>query len=90
MDFEWDESKNKANIEKHGIDFNDVPNIFEFPMVVKEDKRKDYGEKRWIAIGLLFDFIVVVVYTFRKTIIRIISVRLANKKEKETYNEKFK
>lgn len=28
MRFEWDESKNKANISKHGIDFNDVPDIF--------------------------------------------------------------
>lgn len=38
MEFEWDENKNKSNIEKHGIDFNDAKIIFSNPLVVKEDK----------------------------------------------------
>ena len=90
MDFEWDENKNKYNINKHGIDFNDSKQIFDKPILVKEDTKKDYGEKRWIAIGLLIEFVVVTVFTFRNKIIRIISIRLANKKEKEKYHETFK
>ncbi len=46
MLFEWDESKNKANIVKHGIDFNDVPDIFRHPMLALRDDRADYGEER--------------------------------------------
>ena len=90
MEFEWDENKNKSNIEKHSIDFNDAKQIFNNPMIIKKDTRSDYGEKRWIAIGLLIEFVVVAVYTMRNKIVRLISVRLANKKEKEKYNETFK
>ncbi len=85
--FEWDEVKNDQNIEKHGIDFNDAVEIFKTPLLVKEDNRVDYGEKRWIAMGLLKDFQVVAVYTLRNEKIRLISVRLANKKEKQAYYE---
>ena len=49
MHFEWDEAKNKANISKHGIDFNDVPDIFRHPMLALRDDRVDYGEERWIS-----------------------------------------
>lgn len=44
MRFEWDESKNKVNISKHGIDFNDVPDIFRHPMLALRDDRADYGK----------------------------------------------
>ncbi len=46
MLFECDESKNKANIAKHGIDFNDVPDIFRHPMLALRDDRADYDEER--------------------------------------------
>jgi len=90
MDFEWDENKNLTNIEKHGIDFNDAKIIFSNPLIVKEDKRDEYNETRWIAIGLLRAFVVIVVYTNRETKIRIISIRLANKREREVYYGRFK
>jgi uncharacterized DUF497 family protein len=90
MEFEWDESKNKINIEKHGIDFNDAKEVFNKPILAKEDTRFQYGERRWIAIGLLLEFVVVIVYTVRNTIIRIISVRIANKNEKQKYYDTFK
>jgi len=89
MEFEWDETKNKLNIEKHNIDFNDAQQVFQKPMLAKEDTRFQYEERRWIAIGLLLEFVVVVVYTIRNAIIRIISVRLANKNEKQKYYETF-
>ena len=90
MDFEWDENKNKINIEKHHIDFNDAKIIFGKPLIVKQDSRKQYGEIRWIAIGLLNFFVVIIIYTERDDKIRIISIRKANKKEKAIYYERFK
>jgi len=46
MKFEWDKRENQANIEKHGLDFADAHKVFEAPMLVKLDERKDYGEDR--------------------------------------------
>lgn len=42
MRFEWDEEKNQLNIRKHGIDFNEVPDMFRHPMLVLKDERFDY------------------------------------------------
>jgi uncharacterized DUF497 family protein len=53
MKFEWDERKNHANVEKHGLDFADAHKVFKAPMLVKLDEREDYGEYRWIGIGLM-------------------------------------
>lgn len=86
--FEWDSNKNDINIKKHGIDFSDLPKSFTFPMLRKEDKRKDYGEKRWIALVEVYKICIVIVYSIRKDTIRIISARKANKKERKIYHEK--
>lgn len=86
MDFEWDENKNESNQEKHGIDFNEAKEVFnDKNRISSEDKRNDYGEKRWVTIGKMFKPIVVVVYTIRNAT-RIISARLANRKERDNYN----
>lgn len=90
MKFEWDINKNKQNIEKHGIDFRDATQIFENARIIKEDKRKGYEEKRWILLGKMFEVVVVAIYTIRNNTIRIISVRKANKKERNIYHEKTK
>ncbi|WP_434610190.1 BrnT family toxin [Pseudomonas sp. D2-30] len=88
MLFKWDEAKNRANILKHGIDFNDVPGIFQHPMLVFHDDRMAYGEERWITIGLIKALIGVVVYTERRDdVIRIISARKATKQEAIRYVE---
>ncbi len=87
MEFEWDESKNKSNREKHGIDFNDAKEVFKDEnRKTSPDLRVDYGEDRWVTIGKLIDTIIVVIYTIRETTYRIISARYAKKKERETYN----
>lgn len=88
MNFEWDESKNQANILKHGIDFNDVPDIFQHPMLALLDERADYGEEPWVGIGWIKILIGVVVYTERRgDVIRIISARKATKQEAKYYVE---
>ena len=53
MKFEWDESKNRANIRKHGFDLGDAEEMFRGLLVVDPDTREDYGEKRWIGIGTI-------------------------------------
>jgi uncharacterized protein len=79
--FTWDESKRKLNLTKHGIDFRDAPAIFDGPLVTAEDSREDYGETRFIALGLLEGIVVSIVYTERDESIRIISIRKALKHE---------
>ena len=87
---EWDENKNEANIQRHGIDFEDAHIIFSHPMLIKEDTRKDYGKKRMVGLGLLHnDVVVVTVFTRRITAIRVISIRRANRNERKIYQEKF-
>ncbi|MBV6397208.1 MAG: hypothetical protein HFACDABA_02816 [Anaerolineales bacterium] len=85
MRFEWDENKRLINIRKHGIDFADVPSIFELDTVTVIDERFEYGETRYQTLGLLKTRIIMVVHTESETVIRIISARKANKYEEETY-----
>ncbi len=88
MRFEWDEAKNAENIRKHKIDFADVPAMFASPMLVIFDDRKDYGEDRWIGVGLLSELIAVVVWVERhEDVIRIISARKANRTERDLYEQ---
>lgn len=88
MKFEWDENKNKSNIEKHGIDFDDAKGVFKDEnSIVSPDLRKDYGEGRWKIIGKIFGSIISVIYTMREEAIRIISARKASRKEREEYNK---
>ncbi len=92
MRFEWDEAKCRSNILKHDIDFEDVPSVFDSPMLTALDSRSDYGEERWLGIGQLKGILVVViVFTERgEDVIRIISARKALKHEREKYFEKIK
>ena len=66
MRLEWDENKRKENIRKHGFDFVDAWKIFATPMLTDLDEREDYGEDRWIGIGVLDACIVVVVFAERE------------------------
>jgi uncharacterized DUF497 family protein len=82
VNFEWDEAKNRENIRKHGLDFEDVWEVFEGPLRVNLDTRADYGEDRWTGIGLLGSRIVVVTFTMRGTqTTRIITLRKASRHE---------
>ncbi|ELS02776.1 hypothetical protein Xen7305DRAFT_00024940 [Xenococcus sp. PCC 7305] len=91
MNFEWDEEKNAINLAKHGFDFADASKIFDFPMVVDLDLRENYGEDRWIGIGLLNGRVVVIVYTeINEQLIRIISLRKALSHERKRYEKYIK
>lgn len=90
IEIEWDDKKNKTNIERHCLDFSDAWLVFEAPMLTRIDTRKEYGEVRWVTLGQLVTAVVVIVYTKRNNKIRIISLRRANRNERKIYWEKFK
>lgn len=91
MKFEWDEKKRLANLEKHGIDFRNVPEIFYNPYLSWKDDRHDYGEVREIIIGDTGKTIIVAVATDRAgKVIRIISARRANKNERKKFKAAIK
>jgi len=87
--FEWDEKKEKENIRKHRISFEEAKTIFNDPFSITiHDPKHSINEARFIDIGLSTkENILIVVYTERKKVIRIISSRLATKKEQKEYEE---
>lgn len=92
MEFEWDEAKNKINIRKHGIDLSDAWQLLEHPFLVSHDDRYDYGEDRFIGIGMLDNMIVVVAVFVEKgtDAIRVISMRRAKRHEEKKYEKALK
>ncbi|KPQ32640.1 MAG: hypothetical protein HLUCCA11_20955 [Phormidesmis priestleyi Ana] len=89
MDYEWDEAKHLANLRKHGIDFQDVPAMFDGDLLTVEDNRYSYGEARFVTFGLLQGRVIAVVHTAQEDCIRIISARKATKYEQRTYFEQL-
>ncbi len=87
MKFEWDEDKRQRNLRRHGIDFEDVPQIFDGHTVTTEDSRIDYGEVRYLTLGMLRNYVILlVVHTERDSdVTRIISARKATKHEQKRY-----
>ena len=85
--FEWDEEKRINNVEKHGVDFSIVQELWNSSMLVVEDTRYQYNEKRWIAMTEFKKRVMVIVYTKRTlNTVRIISLRKANKREISYYD----
>lgn len=91
MKFEWDEAKNRINIEKHGIDFEDAKEVFDGPMIVNIDDRYDYLETRLIGFGWIRNLVSVVVYIeIHDDSIRILSARKANKYERKKFEKEIR
>lgn len=80
-EFEWDETKRRANLAKHGVDFAEVEEFDWQAATVETDLRRNYGEPRFIAIGTFDGQMHVIIFTPRKNAIRIISFRRAKRKE---------
>jgi uncharacterized DUF497 family protein len=87
--FEWDEAKSEANLRERGFDFAYAALIFDGPTLEWDDVRQDYGERRIQAIGQVDEDVLFVVYTWRGAVRRIISARLANRRERDAYREAF-
>ena len=86
LQFEWDEEKEKINISKHGIDFETASHVFLDPNLLEyyDGIHSFAGEDRYITIGFVED-VLTVVYTERVKALRIISARIATKKERAVY-----
>ena len=88
MEFEWDKNKNRQNLEKHGISFEEAQEIFYGVIFTFVDRRFEYGEIREISIGAIQGIVIVtVVHTERNNKIRLISARKATPKERRQYYE---
>lgn len=91
MKFEWDEQKNESNIAKHGLDFADASRIFASPLRISLDERQDYGEERWIGLGMIDGRIIVIGFTEpNEDTVRIISLRKALPYERKLYERYLK
>ncbi len=88
MKFEWDQQKNQINIAKHDLDFSDAPRVFRLSLRISLNERQNYGEDRWIGIGMLDRRVVVIVFTEPdEQTIRIISLRKALPYERKRYEQ---
>jgi len=87
MRYQWDNAKAAANLSKHGIDFADAVLVFSDDLAVTVSDSR-FNEERLITIGVdAFDRVLVVVYTWRRNEIRLISARQATRSEQIQYEE---
>lgn len=90
MRFEWDDQKRRVNLARHGIDFADLASLFSGSTITVLDDRYDYGEFRFITLGVLNGIVMTVAHTETDEVIRIISARKATRYEEESYFKKIR
>ena len=87
MEIEFDPTKNQQNLHKRGLPFSRVADFDFETALIAEDLRVDYGERRWIALGLIGQRAFVVAFTWRADRLRVISFRKANARESNRYEQ---
>lgn len=89
LEFEWDPDKAVANAAKHGVRFEEAATAFADPLsITVSDPDHSVGEKRYILIGRsLVSRLLVVIHLERGVRIRLISARLATRRERRVYDE---
>jgi uncharacterized DUF497 family protein len=92
MRFEWDEAKRRSNLRDHEIDFAAVEKekIFAGETVTRLDDRVEYGERRFLTLGLLKGEVVAIIHTETNEVVRLMSVRKASKNEENIYFKEVK
>ncbi len=85
MEFEWDEVKRLVNLAKHGFDFADAAKIDWTAATFVPDLRVDYGEDRFRVFVRIEGELYSLAIVFRDSIIRVLSFRRANRKERRIY-----
>lgn len=88
MKFTYDSAKNDSNIAKHGLPLSDAKLLDWNAAYSWIDQRKDYGEERYVALAPIDQHVYCVVYVESKIAVRIISLRKANAREVNFYEEK--
>lgn len=89
MQFTWDASKAAANLKKHGVSFEEAQTVFENPLaVIFDDEAHSADERREILVGhSQRNRLLLVAFTVRASHVRLISARLATRKEREDYEQ---
>ena len=93
MNFEWDTNKEKLNIKKHGVTFEQASYVFSdrFALSMYDDEHSDI-EERWVMLGKsLNESLLLIVHIFKdkdEELVRIISARKATNKEKQIYHKR--
>jgi len=87
--FEWDPDKSNTNQLNRGLPFDLAVLLFERPTLEQPDIRFDYSEDRTVAIGMIGQTVLVCVYTDKVGARRIISLRPANRRERDVYCAAF-
>jgi hypothetical protein len=91
--FEWDPAKADANRRKHGVTFEEAARAFADPLALSEQDRIEGNEYRWQTIGMVDGIILLLVAHANRDaedgseIIRIISARRADRKERRRYEQ---
>ena len=90
--FDWDDAKNRSNLRKHGVGFDTASLVFDDPYALMLQDRFENGEERWQAIGRIADAVVLVVAHTVKAragteVIRIMSARKADRRERKRYED---
>lgn len=90
MKFSFDPAKRARNLAKHGLDLSDAGEVLEGRCLERPDDRRDYGENRWMSIGLLRGSIAVCIWAERgEDEARVISLRKADTDEEEDWFRTF-
>jgi hypothetical protein len=84
--FEWDAEKAETNFAGHGVEFELATRVFRDPLAIELlDDRYDYGEDRYVLIGSVDGVVLTVVYVEREERRRLISARVATRREHDEY-----
>ena len=86
-EFEWDENKAKANIQKHGVTFEEAVEVFLDPFYQSGDASVNNEQREFIIGYSLSQHLLLVIYTERRKHTRIISARPATRWERKLYEE---
>ena len=90
--FEWDSEKEKINVRKHGLSFEEILPVFDDPFFFEmyDFNHSDLSEDRFIGVGMLEDVLIVTTCYTERERTRIISSRVATQNEARKYNERKK
>ena len=87
MELTYDPTKNASNLTKHGIALSEASKLDWGGLKVDADERFEYNEDRYIGFGPIDGRLYCVAFTYRGEVVRVISLRKANKREKRAYEE---